>query len=460
VTRVLTRARGTLTIVTHLPGQRGAHYRPRAEVEAARDARVLSAAGYAARSVPYYRDLLAREGIDAREVRTAGDLRRLPVVERAAVQASPEAFRARARAGRSAIEFRTTGSTAMPLVVHHSRSSLLANIAYGERERLVEQAFLARRRQYSAFDVRATGGTLPRVQAFYAASSYRPFRPRRRDVSVDDPPRAVIAAINEARPEVIRSYGGYLERLFRVAAATGELRHLPTVVSYAGDTMSDGGRALIEREFGIPVLSAYNAVESFKIGFTCERRSGFHLHEDLCDVRIVDGAGREVEPGERGEVVISNLVNRATVLLNYRLGDVARLEHEPCECGRTTRRLVDLEGRVDDIIELGSGEYVYPTRVWRVFRERPEILRYQLIQHELERFELRVVAADVPTADRAATEAVDELRSVLGGADVVLTRFEDLPNGPGGKFRHLVPLARPAAVGSKGIVGTVGAGSR
>ena len=136
-------------------------------------------------------------------------------------------------------------------------------------------------------------------------------------------------------------------------------------MSYAGDTMSDAGRRLIETEFGIPVLSAYNAVVCFKIGFTCERRAGFHLHEDLCDVRVVDQAGDDVPPRERGEVVVSNLVNRATVLLNYRLGDVARLEDEPCDCGRTARRLVDLEGRVDDLIELESGEYVYPTRVWR-----------------------------------------------------------------------------------------------
>ena len=394
--------------------------------------------------MPYYRELLRSQGIDERELRTTDDLRRIPVVDRATVQACPEAFRAETRAGREAVEFRTTGSTAMPLVVHHSRSSLLENIAYGERERVVEQGFLGRR-QYSAFDVRATGGTLPRVQEFYATSSYRPFRPGRRLVSVDDPPQAVIEAINEQRPDVIRSYGGYLELLFRVAAATGELRHLPTVVSYAGDTMSDAGRSLIETEFGIPVLSAYNAVECFKIGFTCERRAGFHLHEDLCDVRIVDEAGHDVPPGERGEVVVSNLVNRATVLLNYRLGDVARLEDEPCGCGRTSRRLVDLEGRVDDLIELESGEYVYPTRVWRVFRERPEILRYQLVQHARDRFELRVVTTGPRAAETIAADAADELRGVLGGADVALVHCDDLPAGPGGKFRHLVPLAGEVA---------------
>jgi len=41
--------------------------------------------------------------------------------------------------------------------------------------------------------------------------------------------------------------------------------------------MTDPGKAFIEREFSVPVLSMYNAVEAFKIGFFCEARHGFHL---------------------------------------------------------------------------------------------------------------------------------------------------------------------------------------
>jgi phenylacetate-CoA ligase len=223
---------------------------------------------------------------------------------------------------------------------------------------------------------------------------------------------------------------------------------------YSGDTMSVTGRDLIEGEFGIPVLSAYNAVECFKIGFTCERRDGFHVHEDLCDVRIVGPDGSDLPVGEKGEVVISNLVNRGTVLLNYRLGDLARLDEARCDCGRTSRRLVDLDGRVDETIEIAGGTFVYPTRVWHVFRERPDILRYQLVQHEPDRFELRVVTTEGREAERAASEAVDDLRLILGGSKVELSRHDELPAGPGGKFRHLVPLgAGDARVGSGAATG-------
>ena len=68
------------------------------------------------------------------------------------------------------------------------------------------------------------------------------------------------------------------------------------------------------------MLSRYGAVECFRIGYTCEHDEGFHIHESLCDLKIVGPDGTRLADGEPGEVVISNLVNRATVLLNYNLG--------------------------------------------------------------------------------------------------------------------------------------------
>jgi phenylacetate-CoA ligase len=433
--RAIVRARGTLTVLRHVPGQRRAHRRAREELAARRDARIRDLVRYAAETVPRY-GTLAADGISG-----AAELGRLPLLDKDAVQADPDGFRSRSAAGATALAFRTTGSTALPLTVYHDRASLLANIAHSERERAVEALFVGRRFGYRVLDLRAPVGTVNRVQDFYAQSTFRPFRPDRRPISVETPPEEVLATIERVRPAVVRSYGGYLELLARVATAAGGLRHRPRVVMYSGDTMSAGGRELIEDELGVPVLSHYNAVEAFKIAFTCEERDGFHVHEDLCHVWLAGEDGRPVAPGELGEVVLTNLVNRGTVLLNYRVGDLARLTHEPCPCGRTTRRLLDLEGRVDQVLELAGGAYVYPTEVWRVLRERPAIVRYQLVQVARDRFELRFVGNGSEAADGAAAGALPDLRRLLRGAHVEAVPVEELPSGRGGKFHHLVPLA-------------------
>jgi hypothetical protein len=141
-------------------------------------------------------------------------------------------------------------------------------------------------------------------------------------------------------------------------------------------------------------------VEAFKIGFACEAGDDYHLHADLCHVKIVDPSGATVADGQKGEVVISNLVNRATVLLNYRLGDIAAKVTRSCTCGRTLPLLANIEGRLEDVLVLRDGSFVHPLSIWGIFKSRPEVLRYQVIQHTADTFDLRLVTADRNTYDR------------------------------------------------------------
>ena len=66
---------------------------------------------------------------------TARDLDRLPLLDKATVAQAPERFRSEVVNDTDALPFVTSGSTGTPLTIHHDRESLLANIAYGERER-------------------------------------------------------------------------------------------------------------------------------------------------------------------------------------------------------------------------------------------------------------------------------------------------------------------------------------
>jgi phenylacetate-CoA ligase len=438
------RLAGTLTVLRMLPGQRRVPFLPAEQVAELRDRRVRETVRYAAGTVPYYRELFSREGIDAREIRSANDLRQLPLLDRGTVHAAPVRFRSTSPSARDAMPLRTSGmSTGFPLDIHHDRASLLANIAYSERERVVEAGFCGRRVRYTAAELRYAPATVKKVRAFYDTAAFRPFRPRHHDVAIEAPIKTIVATLNRLRPDVIRGYGNYLELLFRIAEARGISLHRPKVVVYAGEGMTPEGRRFFEDELGVVAISRYNAVEAFKIGYFCERRTGFHLHEDLCHVSVVGPEGRDVEPGESGEVVISNLVNRATVLLNYRLGDLGRMTLEPCPCGRTSRRLTELEGRVGEIIHLLSGDVVPQSTVWGVLKVVDGVIRYQLVQHEPARFELKLMTVDREAFDRMAGDVTARMRTLLQGSslDVVYADAIDLEGR--GKFRPVIPLEAP-----------------
>jgi phenylacetate-CoA ligase len=403
--------------------------------------------GYAARTVPFYRDYFARAGIDPREITGAAALDRLPVIDREQVRAEPRRFLTESAAARGAVPFVTSGTTGTPLEVYHDWRSLLANVAFGERERAPVIRICGGAFRPRELNVGYERSTLKKVLAFYAEHTLLPIRPDRTFASVLEPIERIAAMINAERPAVLVGYGAWIDVFFKTIAARAIPLHPPRIAVYVGEALPHGGRELIEQRFGVQVLSRYNAVEAFKIGFVCEERSGFHLHEDLCHVRIVRADGRAAAPGEPGEVVISNLVNRATVLLNYPIGDVATLSATGCGCGRTFRLLSALDGRVEDILPLADGRSLHPRAIWEVFKGDADVLQYQLTQHELQRFALKLVTVDEPAFQRALARGLPQLQRRLGpDATIDATRRSELERGPGGKFRAVAThCAKPPA---------------
>jgi phenylacetate-CoA ligase len=438
-----TRLKGTMLVAAHLPEQWRLPHLPREQLCAIRDERVRQIVRYAAETVPFYRDFFASQGIDPCDIQTAEDLEQLPLIGKDMVRSQAERFVSTSRWGREAVPFRSSGTTAQPQTVYHDKRSILLDSAFNERGRQVRRKLLGTVLGVRTLTIVRSAGTVHKVRAAQRAARFVPGFTRRMSVATTEPIEKVIAVVNAYRPHVINGYGSYLEVLFRTVKARGMKMHLPGVIAYSADAMTTAGRRLIEDEFGVPVLSAYTAVEAFKIGFTCEERTGLHLHDDLTHVRIVGPDGENLPTGSKGRVVISNLVNRGTVLLNYQMNDLAALSGETCPCGRTLRLLRGLEGRVEDILTLADGRLVDPRSVHNVLI--PEgLLQYQLIQHSPARFELRLATVDRDTFELTSRSVVPSLQRLFGpSAKIEAVYYADrLPTGPGDKFRAVISHVR------------------
>jgi phenylacetate-CoA ligase len=436
---LITKMHGNLVVLRNLPGQRDIPYLPRKQLESLRDARLRSIVRYAAENVPYYQNLFQREGIDPSAIRSIGDLEYFPLVDKDTVRKNPALFRSNSRLGKESIPFVTSGTTGEPLTVYHDPYSLLANIAFGEREREVLTRMCGKRFGYKEMYILRPQSTLEKVGIFYKRRTFVPVRPERLIRSSGEPMDEIVDAINHFQPDVIIGYGSHLETLFRTVNSKNIALYLPRLLLYGADAMTSEGRIFIENKMGIPVLSHYDAVEAFKIGFSCEERRGFHLHEDLCHLKVVDSRGERVVDGEKGELVISNLANRGSVLLNYRLGDVGSLSTRKCPCGRTLPILEELEGRSEDILFLADGRFIHPRGVWEVLSRRDGILRYQLIQCEAERFELRLVTVDQNAYVATVGGILADLKSLLGASATIHAQYcEELKPHAGGKFRAVL----------------------
>ncbi len=115
----------------------------------------------------------------------------------------------------------------------------------------------------------------------------------------------------------------------------------------------------------------------------CAHEKGVHVWADHYLVEVIDpDTLEEVEPGQPGELVLSNLNYEAMPFLRYRTRDRVLVDFEPCSCGRTHPRITQFLGRVDDMI-LVSGTNVFPSQVEYVLLRHDKLSEnWQLIVDE------------------------------------------------------------------------------
>lgn len=425
-------------------GQARAPFRPLDRIRRDQARRVRATVAYAYRHVPYYRETMRRLGLRPSDFSTAADLVRLPILERDQVQRDPAYFVSTAEPLDRYLELRSGGSTGAPRTIYHDTAALFQSRAHGQRERAILRDWIGTSagRRETVFVPPITAGM--KIKDFCQKRSVTPpnLKIERQYLSLLDPPDENLPRINEFEPDVWRGYGSYIEILFAYIDANGVPFHRPKAVAYSSDALSPPARRLIEEKFGIPVFAAYRAIEAFKIGFECEERDGYHLNVDLYPLRILGPDGEPLPPGESGDVVVSNLVNRATVLLNYRMGDLAAMVPGTCRCGRSLPRLSVLHGRNDDWIELPSGRLLHPQAIRILFTDETAIWQYQVVQQTLDRFHVAIVPAE--QADRQAVRqriTTAFTRQLGSNVTVEVTFVKSIERTPGGKLRPILSLA-------------------
>lgn len=102
-----------------------------------------------------------------------------------------------------------------------------------------------------------------------------------------------------------------------------------------------------------------------------------YLLETECIVEIVDAEGLPVEPGARGELVLTNLGRPGSPLIRYRTGDLVEAAPDPCPLGSALTRLRGgILGRLDDMAVV-RGNNLYPAALDSVLRRIPEVVEYR-----------------------------------------------------------------------------------
>lgn len=367
---------------------------------------------FAYENVPFYREAYRKCDLERHPIRRKKDLERLPMIRKQNIQERPRDFLADGTDTGQCIQMHTSGSTGRPLTIFYGekdddyskvnnlRSFLEAGYRYGDVFVTISDPDWTRARYHPSSRI----GLQKKLNLWHP-----------HDVNMRLPPAQLMEEIRRiGRCDVLYGYPTNIFLLAKEIRNTGESTIRPRIVVTNGETLEEPMRRYINETFRTELFDFYTTEESKRIGWECNAHRGYHLDVESVALELVKD-GRQVAPGERGAVLITNLFNFTMPLIRYWQGDVAIETAEPCRCGRGLPVLSSLEGRVDSFVVNGDGEMFSPQVFWSIFRHYGSIQRFQIRQATATQLDVHYVPLDEQECSQDLPAIRQKLTQFIGG---------------------------------------------
>lgn len=195
-----------------------------------------------------------------------------------------------------------------------------------------------------------------------------------------------------------------------------------------------GTKQRLEDRWGAAVFDHAGATEAGAWGFSAESTDelGLYLNEAFFLIEVLDEDGEPVQPGERGEIVITPLDRTAQPYVRFRLRDEIELAESPD--GERTFRFADggVLGRTDDLTKV-NGVLLSPTAIEDTVRSFPEVAdEYTVVidEHEDKDIDVITLVAEIAESTDWSTDRIEsELRKELKQTTSLSFRIDLRPFG-------------------------------
>jgi len=347
---------------------------------------------YSYDNVPYYHRIFKERNLTSSDIKSVKDLHKLPRLTKKIVKDNFDKMISSNFPKSDLVPWSTGGSTGVPLKFMQDRESL----------RWIDTAMLRRHLTISTF------GVGDRQIMHY------------------------LELIRKFKPKGIR---GYASSLYVLAKQASGIK-LDFAIS-SSEVLFDRYRKLIEEKFECDVFDNYSSRE-FMVASECKEHAGYHVAAENVMVEFVRD-NEHVAPGERGEILVTDLTKYGMPLIRYETGDLGKSSDEVCPCGRGLPLIKCIEGRVTDIISTPRGKFISSPAVTLIFRNL-EVDKFQIVQKTKEKLVIKIVKG--PRYSHIDTEYVlDQFRKYIEEDMEVEVEFvKRIPLTKSGKLRVVVSL--------------------
>jgi phenylacetate-CoA ligase len=429
---------GGLEIERYLDELERTQYLSQDELRTLQLAKLQSLVTHAHENVPYYRQLYRRLDLHPTDIKCLEDFQALPLLTREDVQQNLESMVAENVARRTLLLDSTSGSTGEPMQFYAERSFHRMNVANTRRGRAwhglgqgVKAAWI--------------WGAIRDMPEWSWQQRLRAWLKQERYLNVFNLTEETMGRFHRMlvswQPELFVGYPSALELFARFVRDSGETGLRPRLIEVTAEQLYGAQRELFGEVFGCPVANHYSSRELGSMAYECEQ-GGLHIAADLRYLEILAN-GEPAKPHQIGDVVVTSLGQFAMPLIRYVNGDLAVYAGDPCLCGRGLPLLEQIVGRKNECLASEHGRYVYSGIFGWLFRDVPEIVRYQVYQPDIGSLDVRLVCRQ-----RLTEPQLDKLRAEIqkrfGASTQVSIRIVDrLELTPTGKHRDVISEVRP-----------------
>jgi phenylacetate-CoA ligase len=411
---------------------------PREALEALQLQRLQAIVAHHYQTSTYFRRRLDEANVHPSEIDDLTQLSRLPFLTKNDLREnSPTELTSSAVSPKHMIRISTSGSTGTPLSIFADREQLEARFAttlhalewtgwrFGDRQvRLWHQSL---------------GMSLSQVvrERLDALLLRRKFIP-----AFEMTPESIekfLTAVSRHHPVLIDGYAESLNFLASFVSFQGTWNINPAAVMSSAQALPRQTRAAIERAFGAQVFDKYGSREFSGIAYECQSHTGHHVMEESYIVELlVDG--RPAQPGEIGEVVVTDLLNHATPMIRYRIGDLAEAMSQipSCGCGRAHLRIGEIAGRSQAIVHCANGVWLPGTFFAHFFKDYEATVKFfQIEQSDKGKFVLKIVEG-INCSESEISRMIFNLRKYVGDTHIEIRKVTEIPMLKTGKRSPVV----------------------
>lgn len=255
-------------------------------------------------------------------------------------------------------------------------------------------------------------------------------------ISLFEDTKKQIMLLEKLNPDILDGYSSSIYLIAKEIKEIGNAKLNPRIIFTTSDMLTTKMRNFIKSVFNVDIFDQFGCVEVGRTAWECPEHTGYHIDMEAVVMEFVK-ENEQVAPGERGEIVYTNLYNYTMPLIRYKIGDVGVPTDEKCPCGRGLPLMKILEGRKDSFFKTPNGR-IFPPTIWIVLLMHYDFEQFKVIQENIDKFKIQIVP-NKSFSQKDMDKIIKESNNVLGNDVVIdIELVEEIPREKSGKMKTFV----------------------